>query len=271
MTETLLDLHDALLFDLDGTLFRGHTPVEGAVEAVKEAQARGIAVRFVTNNASRRPEETAAHLRELGFSAAVDEVATSSQAGAALLAERLAPGSRVLVVGTDALRDEVVRVGLLPVTSAEEQPDAVVQGHNPETGWKQLAEACLAIRAGALWVASNIDATLPTERGFLPGNGSMVAALRTATGTEPLVAGKPEPTLFQRAAEGTRAPLVIGDRLDTDIAGAVKAGMPSLLVLTGVSTEDEANALPAELRPTYIGANLSTLNTPVSELRGPAR
>ncbi|MCB0945446.1 MAG: HAD hydrolase-like protein, partial [Mycobacterium sp.] len=161
-------------------------------------------------------------------------------------------GSAVLVVGTDALGDEIAAVGLRPVRLASEEPAAVVQGHSTETCWANLAEAALAIRAGALWVAANVDKTLPTERGLLPGNGAMVAALRTATEAEPQVAGKPAPTLMSDAlARGDfHAPLVVGDRLDTDIAGANAADLPSLMVLTGVSTAVEAVHARPEERPT---------------------
>ena len=133
-------------------------------------------------------------------------------------------------------------------------PVAVVQGHSPQTGWPDLAEAALAIRSGALWVAANVDLTLPSERGLLPGNGSMVAALRAATNREPQVAGKPEPTLLNDAlARGTfSTPLVVGDRLDTDIAGANAAGLPSLMVLTGVSTADDMVRAAVRERPDYI-------------------
>jgi ribonucleotide monophosphatase NagD (HAD superfamily) len=178
------------------------------------------------------------------------------------LAAQLAPHSRVLVVGTDSLADEIAAVGRRPVRLFQDKPHAVVQGHSTETGWSNLAEAALAIRAGALWVAANVDATLPTERGLLPGNGSMVAALKTATDAEPQVAGKPSPTLMTDAlARGDfRTPLVVGDRLNTDIAGANAAGLPSLMVLSGVnSARDAVHAVP-EQRATYIGYDLRSLH-----------
>ncbi len=254
----LAQQHDCLLLDLDGTLFRGHSATPGAVRTLAVVEARAL---FVTNNASRSAEEVAAHLRELGFTAGTRDVVTSAQSAAHLLAENLAPGSTVLVLGTDALATEVTAVGMRPVRSFDDGPVAVVQGLSMTIGWPDLAEAALAIRAGALWVAANLDATLPTERGLLPGNGSLVAALRAATDAEPMVAGKPAPTLMRDAlARGTfSAPLAVGDRLDTDIAGANAAGLPSLMVLTGVSTAaDAVHAVPA-LRPTYIGADLTAL------------
>jgi glycerol-1-phosphatase len=256
---TLAQQYDCLLLDLDGTVFRGHAWTEGAAESLDEVPGRKL---FVTNNASRSADEVAGHLCDIGLTATADDVVTSAQSAAHLLAAQLPPESRVLVVGTDSLADEITAVGLRPVRLAKDKPHAVVQGHSTETGWINLAEAALAIRAGALWVAANVDATLPTERGLLPGNGSMVAALKTATDAEPQVAGKPAPTLMTDAlARGDfRAPLVVGDRLDTDIAGANAAGLPSLMVLTGVSSaRDAVHALSAQ-RTTYIGYDLRSLH-----------
>jgi glycerol 3-phosphatase-2 len=258
-TKTIAEQYDCLLLDLDGTVFRGQQPTEGAVESLDEIQSRKL---FVTNNASRSADDVAAHLRELGFTADSEDVVTSAQSAAHLLAEQLQPGSKVLIVGTEALADEVTAVGLQPVRSFDDQPDAVVQGLSKTVGWPDLAEATLAIRAGALWVAANVDPTLPTERGLLPGNGSMVAALRAATDEQPQVAGKPGPQLMKDAVGrgDFRAPLVVGDRLDTDIEGANAAGLPSLMVLTGVnSVRDAVYAQPAQ-RPTYIGHDLRSLH-----------
>ncbi|HEY0636089.1 MAG TPA: HAD-IIA family hydrolase [Pseudonocardiaceae bacterium] len=260
----LLSGYDGVLLDLDGTVYRGSEAVPGAVASVAAARAAGVSVAYVTNNASRGPAEVAAQLVELGFDAGAECVVTSAQAGAALLAERVPAGTDVLVVGTEALADEVRGVGLKPVRSAAAQPGAVVQGHSPDTGWPILAEACLAIRAGAVWVACNVDPTLPTERGQLPGNGSMVAALRAATSAEPLVAGKPGRRLLDQAAErlGLGRPLVVGDRLDTDIAGAAAAGMDALFVLTGASTPRDLLATPAGVRPRFVAADLAALHEP---------
>ena len=197
----------------------------------------------------------------MGFAAEPDDVVTSAQSAASLLAAQLSSGAAVLIVGTDALAAEVRRVGLDPVRQFSDGPVAVVQGHSPQTSWPDLAEAALAIRSGALWVAANVDLTLPSERGLLPGNGSMVAALRAATNREPQVAGKPEPTLLNDAlTRGTfSTPLVVGDRLDTDIAGANAAGLPSLMVLTGVSTAEEMVRAPVRERPDYVAADLRSL------------
>ena len=182
--------YDALLVDLDGTVYRGPDAIDGAVESL-EAARRGATVSYVTNNASRGPDEVAEHLRELGLTLEPGDVVTSAQAGAAVVAEHCEPGAPVLVVGAEALAEEIRLVGLTPVRSEEDEPVAVVQGHSPDTGWRILAEATLALNRGAHWVACNVDPTLPNERGFLPGNGAMVAVLRTACRREPEVAGKP--------------------------------------------------------------------------------
>jgi glycerol-1-phosphatase len=263
---TLAQNHDCLLLDLDGTVFRGHEATAGAVETLASIKARTL---YVTNNASRGPAEVAQHLHAMGFAAEPDDVVTSAQSAANLLADQLQPGSIVLVVGTDALAAEVQRVGLKPVRRSSDGPVAVVQGHSPQTSWPDLAEAALAIREGALWVAANVDLTLPSERGLLPGNGSMVAALRAATDREPQVAGKPQPLLLTDAlARGTyHAPLVVGDRLDTDIAGANAAGLPSLLVLTGVSTAEDLIRAAVWERPGYVAADLRSLDAPAESLR----
>ncbi|MGA7052653.1 MAG: HAD-IIA family hydrolase [Mycobacterium sp.] len=258
--KTIAQEYDCLLIDLDGTVFRGRQPTDGAVQSLDQVDSRKL---YVTNNASRSADEVALHLRELGFTATSADVVTSAQSAAHMLAEQLPSDARVLIVGTESLANEVAAVGLRPVRRFEDKPAAVVQGLSLTVGWPDLAEAALAIRAGALWVAANVDPTLPTERGLLPGNGSLVAALRTATGAEPQVAGKPAPTLLNDAVSrgDFRKPLVIGDRLDTDIEGANAAGLPSLMVLTGVSTALDAVYAEAAQRPTYIARDLRSLHS----------
>lgn len=265
-SETLGSAYDVLLYDLDGTLYRGPDAVPGAVEVVRAQPARPF---YVTNNASRRPAEVAEHLRELGYPATDDEVVTSSQAGARLLAEHLEPGAEVMVVGADALCEEVEGVGLVPVRTSGPNTAAVVQGHSPDTAWPVLAEAAFAIRGGAFWVATNTDATLPLARGLAPGNGAMVSALITATEQRPEVAGKPYRALMQDAIDrsGGKRPLVVGDRLDTDIAGAVTVGLDSLLVFTGVSTATELLGADHTMRPTYLANSLAALDLPPDSTR----
>jgi glycerol-1-phosphatase len=258
----LIDLYDLVILDLDGVVVLGDRPVAGAPEALARLRESGKTVRFATNNASRRAHEVAELLTRLGVQASDQEVLTSAGAAAALLGRELEPGANVLVVGAKALAEEVAAQGLQVVDSAGAGPAAVVQGYGPEVGWRHLAEACLAIRGGARWVATNTDRTLPTPRGALPGNGALVAALVTALDRGPdVVVGKPEPELFLAAARdaGAKRSLVVGDRLDTDIAGAHRAGLDSLLVLTGVADERALSLAPPNQRPTYVAPDLTRL------------
>lgn len=269
--ERLVDAYDLVILDLDGVVYVGDQAVPAAAEVLAQLRQAGPPVMLATNNASRSAEQVAARLTGMGIQADAAEVVTSAAIAAEVLADRLPPGAGVLVVGTDALAEEVRRVGLNPVRSADPHPAAVVQGYAPQVGWADLAEAQVAIRAGADWIVTNPDSTLPSPRGQLPGNGAMVAALRTALEREPdLVVGKPEPTLFAAAARqaGARAALVVGDRLDTDIEGAHRAGMDSLLVLTGIHGAAQARTAPPEQRPTYLGADLTALLVPAVRLDG---
>jgi ribonucleotide monophosphatase NagD (HAD superfamily) len=208
------------------------------------------------------------HLTGMGIPAKPIEVSTSAQAAGTVLKKRLPQGAEVLVVGTSALADIVEAVGLRPVREYSPSVAGVVQGLSKDAGWRDLAEATLAIRNGALWVACNMDPTLPTERGELPGNGALVAALRAATGQEPMVAGKPARPLMDEAINSAdaRRPLVVGDRLDTDIAGAVTAEVDALLVLSGVTKAAELLAAPAWLRPRYVAPDIGYVRTPAAEL-----
>jgi HAD superfamily hydrolase (TIGR01450 family) len=257
----LIEVYDAGLVDLDGVIYVGAEPVRNAVPTVAAARQAGMSLTFVTNNASRSPAEVAAQLRALGLAVTPTEITTSAQAAAAILAGRLPANARVLVVGAPALRDAVTEAGLHPVASLADEPAAVVNGYSADLCYPQLAEAALAIRSGVPWVSTNLDPTLPTPRGPVPGNGSLTALLRTATDRAPEVAGKPEPALFTEAAHHVTAdrPLVIGDRLDTDVAGARAAGFDSLLVLTGVTHPLDVAMAPAGQRPTFIAADLRGL------------
>ena len=232
----------------------------------------GLNVAFVTNNASRRPEVVAEQLTSLGIAARPEDVVTSGQAAARMVAARVPEGSAVLVLGTEALEHELTQAGLRAVrTVAEAGEDgvaAVVQGLSPETCQRDLAEATVALRAGALWVAGNTDATLPTPHGPMPGNGAFVAALQLVTGLEPLVAGKPDPALHRESVlrVGAQRPLVIGDRLDTDVLGAVRGDADSLLVLTGLVDLQALLQAPPGSRPTFVSADLRGLLEPHPEV-----
>ena len=257
----LSEAYDVALLDLDGVVYLGRAAVPGAQEALAEARRRGMRLAFVTNNASRSSSAIAAQLTGLGVPATPAEVVTSAHAAARLIADRLPPGAPVLVVGGIGLRIALRERGLRPVSTAAERPAAVVQGYGPGIDYAMLAEAGLAVRAGAWFVAANADATLPTARGIQPGNGSLVQVIVTATGQQPVVAGKPEPPLHSEAVARTGAtrPLVVGDRLDTDIEGAVRVGADSLLVLTGVTRPADVVLAPRHRRPAYLARDLDGL------------
>ena len=255
---TLQAQHDALLLDLDGTVWEGGRAIPHAVEAINASGCKAI---YITNNASRATSRVAAMLQDIGLNAAEADVLTSAQAALGLAEDVLEPGDPVLVLGAQPFKDLVRDAGYQVTDSADAAPKAVLHGHNPDTGWAELSEAALAIRAGAVYLASNMDTTLPMERGLMVGNGSMIAAVTSATGVTPRSAGKPEPAMFHQAAErfGAKSPLGIGDRLDTDLAGGVAAGMPTLHVLTGVSGPLALLQAPPEQRPTYIGEDMRAL------------
>jgi glycerol-1-phosphatase len=258
--QPLADRFDTALLDLDGVIYVGPDAVDGVPEALAAARRRGMRAAFVTNNASRTPESVAAHLTELGVPAISTDVVTSAQAAATLVLERVGAGARVLVVGGEGLRAALRERGMVPVTSADDDPKAVVQGYAPDVDWRQLAEGTFAVRRGVPWVAANLDATVPTPRGIAPGNGALVGVIQATTGVTPVAAGKPEIALHQESVRrtGARRPLVVGDRLDTDIEGAIRARVPSLLVLTGVSTPVAVVCAEPHRRPSYLAAELGS-------------
>jgi HAD superfamily hydrolase (TIGR01450 family) len=260
-TGSLLDDHDVLLLDLDGVVYVGLDAVPHAVSALKRAVGAGLRLGFITNNASRTPATVAGHLRDLGVPAADEDVVNSAQAAADHLARELAPGSAVLLVGGTGLRVALDDVGL-HATEDRGEAVAVVQGFSPDLGWAQLAEATHAVRSGLPWVATNLDATVPTPGGPAPGNGLLVDLVARAAGRGPdVVCGKPERALFDAAVQrlGAQRPLVVGDRLDTDLQGARTAGLPGVLVLTGVTGVAELLAAAPHERGDHVSHDLRGL------------
>lgn len=265
---TPLDGVDLVLTDLDGVIYTGRHAIPHAVEAINAA-AQHIRVGYITNNASRTPESVAEHLTSLGLTVSADDVVTSPQAAIKLLAGLVPVGSTVLVVGGAGLLDVVKAAGFVPTDSAQDSPAAVIQGFAPEVGWKQLAEASYALARdadgnGIPWVATNTDWTIPQERGIAPGNGTLVSAVHTAVGVLPVVAGKPEVAIFDEATArfGASAPIFIGDRLDTDILGANRSGIPSVMVLTGIDQARQVIAAPPDSRPHFLLEDLRELSEP---------
>lgn len=267
----LVARYDGIVSDLDGVVYRGPEAVPYAVEALTRASA-DIGVVYATNNASRTAAAITAQLAGVGLPVQPEYVVTSALAGAALLAEQLPPASVVVAVGGEGVLDALRHAGLVPTKVATSEVAAVLQGYGTGVTASDLGEASLAVAAGATWVATNTDRTLPVDRGIIPGNGTLVAAVATATGREPVVVGKPYPPLYTLSARvlGTELErtLAIGDRLETDIAGAQAAGMDSVWVQTGVHTVVDLALGTAT--PTYAALDLRELHEayPPVERRG---
>ncbi|WJZ02539.1 HAD-IIA family hydrolase [Corynebacterium freiburgense] len=263
---TVASGYDCLLLDLDGTIWEGGRPIPGAIKGV---QSTGLPLFYITNNASKAPSVVAEQLTNIGLPTAPDHVLTSAQAAIELASRKIPSGAKLLILGTDSFRELAREAGFVVVDSADDNPVAVLQGHNPSTGWAELSEASMAIHKGATYFASNLDTTLPQERGLAVGNGSMVAAVVSATGIVPEAAGKPKPMMFEVAASLLSAsrPLAIGDRLDTDIAGGVAAGMDAFQVLTGVSGFYDVVNAPASQRATFLAESMLDLAEDSATLR----
>ena len=259
----MIDAYDGVLFDLDGVIYLGPVAVPGAPPALAALRERQVPVGFVTNNAARSPEVVAAHLTEIGIPAAAADVITSAQAGAQLLRKDLPAGAKVLAVGGTAVLEALAQVGLTGVLTAEDEPVAVLQGYGVDLTWQDLIEASVAIHRGARWVATNDDPTRPTDRGLVPGNGAAVAAVRLAVPVDPEVAGKPYRPV---ARLGAKRPLFVGDRLDTDIRGAVNAGLDGMMVLTGSHGPADLLTAAVGFRPTHLGYDVGALLQPALDV-----
>ena len=259
----LAQLFDLALVDLDGVVYVGPDAVPGSVDAIAQSHRLGLRTAFVTNNAGRPASQVADHLRSLGIDVQGEDVVTSAMAAADLLAHRLPAGSAIGIVGGVGVTASVKAAGLRAVAPSSPEAVAILMGFGPDISWRDLAEASYAVAAGALFVATNTDRTFPTPQGIAPGSGAFVAAVQEASGVTPLVAGKPEPTLYRNAIDRfqSKNALVIGDRLDTDIAGAVNAGLTSLLVLSGICSPRQAVLASVGQRPDLIAADLQGLMT----------
>ena len=262
--EPLAGGYDVAMLDLDGVVYIGPDAVPGAAELLQRVGADGMQLAYVTNNASRPPDAVAEHLRQLGVPAGGDDVVTSAQAAARLVHERVEHGAAVFVIGGEGLRAALAELDLRAVQEIDADPVAVVSGYSPELRWRTVIDGSILVRRGLPWIASNTDLTVPTPHGPGPGNGVLVRAVAEFAQVDPVVAGKPEPPLFEETLRrvGGRRPLVVGDRLDTDIEGAVRAGYDSLLVMTGVTGTAELVAAARGSRPTYVSADLGGLLSP---------
>jgi HAD superfamily hydrolase (TIGR01450 family) len=263
-SRSLATTYDLVMFDLDGVVYVDGHAVEHAAESIAATRDGGAHIAFITNNASRTPEQVAAHLEELGVRADPADVVTSSQAAARLLSEAHGENAPIAVLGTDGLVEALREAGLEPVDVGDERAVAVVSGYAPEVRWRVIMRAATLIRNGLPWVATNTDLTLPTDDGPAPGHGLLVRMISEFAEVTPEVAGKPQRPLLdetRRRVEGER-PLMVGDRLDTDISGALNAEVDSLLVMTGVTSLADLVQAPAEQRPTWIGQDLRALGRP---------
>ncbi|TDW79221.1 HAD superfamily hydrolase (TIGR01450 family) [Kribbella pratensis] len=259
--ERLATRYDVALLDLDGVVYVGPDPVPDAPEYLRKAAKEGMRIGYITNNASRPAGIVAEHLASFGLDVIAEDVVTSAQAAAKLIASEFPKGSPVLVVGGEGLFVALEEYGLTPVRTSDARPVAVVQGFHPDVNWVMLADGAHAIHEGAKWFATNLDLTIPTAAGKAPGNGTLVQAVRAAVDVDPVVAGKPEPPLLETSIERLEAkrPLMIGDRLDSDIEGANAVGIASLWVATGVNDPYDLARAPKHQRPTYIAAGLGAL------------
>ena len=257
----LAEDYDCALLDLDGTAWSGDERIEHAALSVVEARELGMASAFVTNNAMRTPAQVTEKLNSMDFDATADMIMTSAMDIAAIMAEELEEGSKVFVIGGAGLRLALEERGFVLVDSADDEPAAVVQGLDKQVDWALLSEGAFAIERGAAFYASNLDATLPVERGQALGNGSLVRAIQHATHKRPTAGGKPEPGIYRRASElvGAQNPLAVGDRLETDIMGAVAAGVPAMHVLTGVHMASDVIRAPRGQRPSYLAIDMRGL------------
>lgn len=262
---SLAERHDVFMFDLDGVIYVGPAAVPGVPAHVKALRDLGVRTSFVTNNASRPTSVVAEHLRDLGIECSADDVVNSAQAAAALLAAQHPRGAKVLVLGGGGLTAALEEVGLVPVHDVD-HPDVVslLTGFGPDVVWKDIMRAAARVRNGLPWTASNTDLTFPTEHGPLPGHGMLVGLIADFARVTPQVAGKPERPLLDATVSRTQgtSPLMVGDRLDTDILGGRNAGVATLLVLTGVSGIEELARATPELRPDHICPTLAEAFAP---------
>ena len=251
----------AFIFDMDGVLYRGSAPLPGVSELLAAIERRGAAYVLATNNSMASPEQYADRLTQMGLSVGAEKIQTSGTATRDYLRQHLPAGAAVYVVGMPGLKEQIHDVGGFAVAEPAEGVNntaAVVCGLDQTFTYDKLKAAFFAIRAGAMFIATNIDSSLPTETGFVPGAGTIVAAIRTATGVTPVVIGKPSPeVLIQAALELDATPaqsVMIGDRLDTDILAGNRANMLTAMVLTGVSSLDDV--AESEAKPDIVVAGL---------------
>lgn len=252
---------DCVLFDLDGVVYHGPDPISGAVEGINSLRDQSIPVNYVTNNATRTAEVVAEHISTLGISTTPAEVTTSAQVLAGQLAAKFGAGAPIYLVGTTGLATALESQGLRVTHTLDDDPVAIAQGLDPDITYQTIVRACEVITSGIEWWATNPDYSMVGPRSRVPGNGAFIDMLSRLTGAHPTVVGKPSPHMMEFAAQriGAQRPLMVGDRLDTDIEGGNSAGFETALVLTGVHDIHDALRARPGLRPTYILPSLRGL------------
>lgn len=249
-----------MIIDMDGVLWRGHTILQGVREFFICLRGRSMQFILATNNSTVTPESVVERLAQWDIAIAPEEVLTSSLATAAYLQSQFPEGTRMLAIGETALKSALLDAGF-KLSDRIDGVEVVVSGFDRHVSWEKLTRAALAIQSGAHFIGTNPDKSFPIEQGQAPGNGAFLAALEATTGVVPFIIGKPEPRLFEQAAARMDLPanhiLTVGDRLDTDILGGQRAGMPTALMLSGVTTAEDAAA--SEIKPDWIFENLPAL------------
>jgi 4-nitrophenyl phosphatase len=253
----------AVIFDLDGVIYRGERLLPYAAQTIAWARERGLGVRFMTNNSTVTREEYSRRLEAFGIPTPVEHIMTSAYATALYLRSRGPDGARVLVIGEGGLRDETAAMGFEVTQPPDDNARYVIVGMDRGFNYETICAAMSAILAGAEFIASNRDPTFPVEDGLLPGGGTIVAAIEAAVGFAPYLVGKPATRMLDLVLEdlGCRPAqaLVVGDRLDTDIKAGCAAGVHTVLVLTGISSAEEARKAPADMRPEWVIPTLAEL------------
>jgi glycerol 3-phosphatase-2 len=259
--QPLVECHDLVMFDLDGVVYIESAAVPGAPDQLARLRSGSAKLAFITNNASRTPEAVSEKLAGIGVEADPHEVVTSAQAAAHLLVDRHGEGAVIACLGADGLEEALKEAGLVPAAVADPRAVGLATGYGPDVVWRDVMRAAVRIRDGLPWVASNTDLSLPTQFGPAPGHGVMVGMLERFSGVKAEVAGKPQRPLLDETIRrmGGSSPLMVGDRLDTDIAGAHNIDIDSLLVMTGVTGLRELASAGPALRPTYVSVDLEGL------------
>lgn len=250
---------EAFIFDMDGVLYRGKQALPGVVEVFNALDARGIPYLLATNNSMATPATYVERMAGYGVTVDAERIQTSATATRDVLKHELAEGATLLVIGMPALTEQLLDGTAFAVTDdPTETVDAVVAGLDQTFTYEKLAAAATAIRNGARFYATNADATLPVEDGVLPGAGSVIAAIATASGKAPIVVGKPETLMMtagvERLSAQAHCTVMVGDRLDTDILAAERAGLTTALVLTGVTRREDLAS--SEAVPDYVFSDL---------------